>query len=209
MQSSSRSNQTFLLQANKALKQIPFNGKKLKPAKIRKDYWRRMAVIQFPEGKGDIGRSVYHIMREFRMAHELGWADDMFVEEKTGRTLTRLERGAKLNDQKANTIADMAAVLGGAGKGNKMWVPGPTEVDTAGATRPDGESRAVATQGVEVDFSGETKVDEENGTTLGLLGTTVIWENELDKNFATAWPSNVMHGSFSTSRNVPVDVVET
>lgn len=168
-----------------------------------------MAVIQFPEGKGEIGRSVYHIMREFRMAHELAWADDMFVDEKTGRTLTRLERGARLNDQKANTIADMAAVLGGAGKGNKMWVPGPTEGDATEATRLDGEPGAVAAQGVEADLSGETRVDEETGTTLGLLGTTVIWENELDKNFATAWPSNVMHGSFSTSTNVPVDVVET
>ena len=43
--------------------------------------------------------------------------------DKDGSPLTKYERGEKLNDQKANTIADMAAVLGGRGKGNKIWMP--------------------------------------------------------------------------------------
>ena len=37
------SNAALPLQANRALRQLPFNGKKLKPAKLRKDYWRPMS----------------------------------------------------------------------------------------------------------------------------------------------------------------------
>ena len=103
----------------KAMRQIPFNGKKLKPPSLRRDYWRPMALIQFPEGLGEVGRSVFHKMREFRVRHELSWENDEYLK------LSKHERGIELNDQRANTVADMAAVLGGAGKGNKIWEESP------------------------------------------------------------------------------------
>lgn len=101
------------------MRQIPFNGKKLKPAALRKDYWRPMAVIQFPEGQGEVGRSVFQKMREFRKRHELQWENEEYYK------LSKQERGVELNDQRANTVADIAAVLGGAGKGNKIWEEPP------------------------------------------------------------------------------------
>ncbi|KAK9414191.1 putative Transcriptional regulation of mitochondrial recombination-domain-containing protein [Seiridium unicorne] len=180
-----------VLKVNKALRQIPFNGKKLKPAKIRKDYWRPMAMIQFPEGMGHIGRSVFHIMREFKMQHDLAWGDALLRDDETNRTLTRHERGEKLNEvQRANAIADMAAVLGGAGKGNKMWLP--------------------VMEGMEslVETSGETRADEETGSTAGLLRTNIFWANELDKNFAMEWPANVSHNLFSEAVSVRTDQPE-
>ncbi|KAI2630913.1 hypothetical protein GGR54DRAFT_627985 [Hypoxylon sp. NC1633] len=108
-----------ILNSRKALRQIPYNGKKLKPVKLRKDYWRPLAMIQFPEGQAEVGRNVYMLMRECKTLHELSWGDNMFYDED-GKPLTKHERGEKINSQKANTIADMAAVLGGRGKGNKM-----------------------------------------------------------------------------------------
>ncbi|KAK6081996.1 hypothetical protein SCUP515_02775 [Seiridium cupressi] len=183
--------QLTLSKVNKALRQIPFNGKKLKPAKIRKDYWRPMAMIQFPEGMGHIGRSVFHIMREFKMQHDLAWGDALLRDDETNRTLTRHERGEKLNEvQRANAIADMAAVLGGAGKGNKMWLP--------------------VMEGMEslVETSGETRADEETGSTAGLLRTNIFWANELDKNFAMEWPANVSHNLFSEAVSVRTDQPE-
>ncbi|KAI0167450.1 transcriptional regulation of mitochondrial recombination-domain-containing protein [Pestalotiopsis sp. NC0098] len=181
-----------VLKANKALRQLPFTGKKLKPSKLRKDYWRPMAMVQFPEGMGHIGRSVFHIMRELRMQHDLAWPDKMLKDEDTNRSLTRLERGEKLNkEQKPNSIADMAAVLGGLGKGNKMWLPVAEGVTTE-----------------LVDTSGSTRTNEESGTTEGLLRTTVFWENELDKNFAKEWPSNVAHHSFADAVGVPINQAE-
>ncbi|KAB5570477.1 transcriptional regulation of mitochondrial recombination-domain-containing protein [Coniochaeta sp. 2T2.1] len=116
---------TTTLKANKALRQIPFNGKKLRPASIRKDYWRPMAMIEFPQGQGEVGRSVLQKLREFRKRHELEWGDQETIEKmrkliKPGRGGGH-ELGKALNDQKANSVADIAAVLGGSGKGNRIW----------------------------------------------------------------------------------------
>lgn len=148
-------------------------------------------MIQFPEGMGHIGRSVFHIMREFRMRHDVAWNDNLLRDDETNRTLNRHERGVKLNErQKANAIADMAAVLGGVGKGNKMWVP--------------------VLEGSEnlVDTSGETRTDGESGSTEGLLRTSIFWSNDLDKNFAKEWPANVSHNAFADAMSVPIEQLE-
>lgn len=148
-------------------------------------------MIQFPDGMGHIGRSVFHIMRELRMRHDLAWEDSLLRDEESNRTLTRQERGVKLNErQKANAIADMAAVLGGLGKGNKMWVP-----------VLDGSEGLV-------DTSGETRTDNESGSTEGLLRASVFWTSDLDKNFARQWPANVSHSTFAESMFVPLEQVE-
>ncbi len=64
-------------------------------------------MIQFPEGLGVIGQSVFQKLREFRRQHELSWG---YQTEEIYR-MSRSEKGKTLNDQKANAIADMAAVL--------------------------------------------------------------------------------------------------
>ncbi len=109
-------------QSNKGMRQMPFTGKNLVPAKIRRDLWAPMAMVEFGPGMGDVGRSVLHKLREFKKRHELEWAnrDDA---ETTNKLLhmTRHDRGKALNDQRANVVATVAAVLQGVGKGNKMW----------------------------------------------------------------------------------------
>jgi hypothetical protein len=172
------------LKANRALRQIPFNGKKLKPAKIRKDFWRPMAMIQFPGGLGHVGRSVFHIMREFRMAHETNWSDDLLRDPETNRTLTKHERGKRLNNQKANSIADMAAVLGGVGKGNKIFM----------SVEQGGENVVAAGDGY--------------GKDAGLVKATVFWMNGLDQNYAVEWSPNVTHALFEESIVFPRDDAE-
>jgi hypothetical protein len=155
------------------MKQIPFNGKKLKAANLRKDYWFPMASIEFPPGKGSVGRSVYQKLRELKHLHEVSWSDEIRYkrpEEYTGKEKaaakkalenghefkalrSRVERGHALNAQKPFSIADMAAVLSGAGRGNKI-------------------------------------VTEGNA----LLDVTVRWANDEDKMNAEEWSSNVTHG---------------
>lgn len=111
-------------QVYKAFKQIPFTAKKAKPAKIRKDLWKQMALVQFPTGKGVVGQSVFAKLREFNRRHLLEWDDGLpyeYDEKKdTRRVVTRRERGKKILEQKANAVADLAAVLGGVGKSNKV-----------------------------------------------------------------------------------------
>lgn len=163
------------LQDHHDLKQIPFNGKKLKPATLRKDYWSPMAIIEFPQGLGSVGRSVFQKLRELKHLHEVSWPEDMRLKtedeyteqdikriknaKEEGRTYvpvrTKRQRGAALCAQKKNSIADMAAVLAGQGRGNKI----------------------VAGEG-----EGE------------LVPVTVNWANDQDKRYAESWSDNVTHG---------------
>jgi len=156
------------------LKQIPFNGKKLKPATLRKDYWSPMAIIEFPQGRGNVGRSVFQKLRELKHLHEVSWPEDMRLKTKDeytkedikriknakeeGRTYvpvrTKRQRGVALCAQKKNSIADMAAVLAGGGRGNKI-------------------------------------VASEEGE---LVPVTVNWANDQDKRYAESWSDNVTHG---------------
>ncbi|KAI0194159.1 transcriptional regulation of mitochondrial recombination-domain-containing protein [Astrocystis sublimbata] len=170
-----------VLKANHAFRQIPFNGKKLRPAKLRKDYWRPMAIIQFPDGQGEVGRSVYQRLRECKKLHEYSW-DDSVLYGEGGQTLTKRQRGRKLNNQRANTIADMAAVLGGLGKGNKIVVTGA----------------AVAEDGAE--SQNPAGVEDEGKS---LLQATVWWANVLDKNYARKWTKNVSHEIFEDATLQP------
>lgn len=143
-------------------------------------------MIQFPEGQGHIGRSVYHIMREFRMRHDLGWDDSMIHDKESGRTLTRHERGQRLNGmQKPNAIADVAAVLSGLGKGNKMWQPASAE-------------------GIET-VAELSKADEKTGEVTNLLKTQIWWMDPKDKNYAQSWSKNVLHYAFQEGSLQPVN----
>jgi hypothetical protein len=158
------------------LKQFPFNGKKLKPAKLRKDYWHPMASIEFPTGQGAVGRSVFQKLRELKHLHEVSWSDEIRYKRpdeynskekasakkasEQGRDFkiirTKTERGVALTAQKPFSIADMAAVLSGQGAGNKM-------------------------------------VTGKSGGETQLVGVTVRWANDEDKLNAPAWSSNVTH----------------
>ncbi|KAI1768957.1 transcriptional regulation of mitochondrial recombination-domain-containing protein [Hypoxylon sp. FL1150] len=168
-----------VMKAMKVLRQLPFTGKKLKPSKLRKDYWGPMAMIQFPEGCGDVGRSVYQLLRECKSLHELSWGDHMFY-DKDGSPRSKHERGRKLNDQKANTIADMAAVLGGRGKGNKI-------------RKSVSQDPADITQ---VEASSENNTKEDAKGADNLVKAEVWWVNEQDRNYAKRWPANVTHHLF-------------
>jgi hypothetical protein len=108
-------------QVNKAYRQMPYTGKKNVPAKLRKDYWEPMAVIDFGPGLGEVGRSVFQRLREFKKRHELEWGRDNPEEEHRLLHMSKHERGKELNNQRPNAVADVSAVLGGVGKGSKMW----------------------------------------------------------------------------------------
>lgn len=163
------------------LKQLPYNGKKTKPAKLRKDYWSPMATIEFPQGQGAVGRTVFQKLRELKHLHEVQWHEDLryksekeytkqdkktvkakheagFLEYKPLRTVK--QRGKALNAQKGNAIADMAVVLAGEGAGNRVLV-----------------SQA------------------EDGA-KDLVQVTVSWANDQDRNFAEEWSTNVTHDLF-------------
>lgn len=165
------------------MKQLPFAGKKTKPAKIRKDLWRHLALVQFPEGKGEVGRSVFAKLREFRKRHELEWDDDMFFEKREDggkRVLTRQERGMKIREQVPNAVADLAAVLAGIGKSNKMWIEGQAEGVQDAAEGAEAQGK--------------------------LHQATVYWSNDRFKAHAESWTPNVTHDLLESVAETPAQV---
>ncbi|PHH70856.1 hypothetical protein CDD82_6881 [Ophiocordyceps australis] len=160
------------------LEQLPFNGKKTKPAKLRKDYWALMAVIKFPPEHSSVGRCVFQKLRELKHLHEVSWPDELRYKvpsqfstqdkkriaeaEAKGKTLrpfrSKYQRGCAINAQKQNAIADMSVVLAGKGKGNTM---------------------------VHKDAN-----DPENR----LIPVSVDWMFDYLKRHAPSWSDNVEHG---------------
>ncbi|KAI1661757.1 transcriptional regulation of mitochondrial recombination-domain-containing protein [Daldinia decipiens] len=168
-----------VLKANKALRQLSFNGKKLKPSKFRRDYWRPFAMIQFPEGLGNVGQNVYQRLRECKKLHELSWDNDMFY-DKEGKPLTKHERGSKINDQKTNTVADIAAVLGGLGKGNLIWM----------TVSQDPKILA------NLEAGDDKHLKKESDAVKARVKAQVWWADDQDRHFAKSWPPNVTHHRF-------------
>lgn len=109
-----------------SMRQLPFLGKKTVPAALRKDHWLPLATIEFPVGAEEVGLSSFQKLREYRRRHDLEWdPTDIKIGIDTKKGGEKKDgRGAKegilpkrlwkwnLCDQKADTIADMAAVLG-------------------------------------------------------------------------------------------------
>jgi len=127
-----------------------------------------MALIQFASGAEVIGRSVFQKLREFRRQHELSWG----YQAKELYPMETFDRGRTLANQKANVVADMAAVLGGAGKGNRIWM--------SDETRP-------AEQGA------DTEGSAPEGSAKRLAEATVYWAEERDRYYAKSWSENVTH----------------
>ncbi|KAG5924054.1 hypothetical protein E4U61_001710 [Claviceps capensis] len=171
---------TYPLRFYDGMEQLPFNGKKTKPATLRKDYWSVMARLDLPKKQSEVGLSVYQKLRELKHLHEVCWGDEIMCkshweftdsQKKTaakkkaeGRhyevVRTRGERARALNRQKPNAIADMAAVLSGQGKGNKMVL-----------TSDDGAR--------------------------DLLPVTIRWAHGYDKEYAESWSANVTHEEYN------------
>ncbi|KAG5953249.1 hypothetical protein E4U58_000502 [Claviceps cyperi] len=176
---------TYPLRFNKGMEQLPFNGKKSKPATLRKDYWSVMARIDLPKKQGEVGLSVYQKLRELKHLHEVCWGDEIMfkrhwelTEKQTrkaerrkaqgksyGIARTKEERADALNRQKPNAIADMAVVLSGQGKGNKMVLT-----------------------------SGNGGQDESEAR---LLPVTIRWMHDYDKDYAEFWSDNVTHEEYN------------
>lgn len=101
-----------------------------------------MAIVELPAGKGAVGRNIFQKLRELKHLHEVSWSDDVYYKDESeytndeakhaakaqeeGRQFKTLrsikERGKALCAQKKNSIADLAVVLAGQGRGNRMVV---------------------------------------------------------------------------------------
>lgn len=160
------------LQNNKALAQLPYNGKKTVPAAMRKDMWLPFAKIEFPDSHAQTGLDAFRILREYRRLHETQW-DPSFTLDKDGKPLTRKARGRKLCDQRANSIADMAATL----------------------TKLSSVRRMVGGNGKRGQKGIEPVLKEET------VSATVRWADIHDAEYAEKWPETVVHDELVMTKN--------
>lgn len=178
------------------------------PAALRKDLWHPMARITFPEGKGTVGLSAFQKLREYRKRHELEWelkeGDHIFwdpkgreEEDKPGtfqpgpRRIK--ERNKLLSDQKANSIADIAAVL------NRLAAP----MQKPAAPVPEGGDTGSPAPTEEVK-EGAEPAEVNTLPNIGLIGegsgtkVEVLWRDLHDAEFAETWANNIAHGMLPT-----------
>ncbi|KUI58793.1 hypothetical protein VP1G_06068 [Cytospora mali] len=196
--------------SHKGLAQIPFTTKKQKPPVLREDYWTPLCLIELPKGLGVVGRSVMQKLQEFRRRHELEWG----YQAPKMTAMSKRERGEVIHNQKSNAIADIAAVLAGAGRGNRMWAAGPlveeakvTEVassqDTEATTEKEQEA-AKETEGAQTSSTeGETTASKADATADSkaapqlpkrtLVNANIYWSNDADLRWARHWTENVEH----------------
>ncbi|KAK4231505.1 transcriptional regulation of mitochondrial recombination-domain-containing protein [Podospora fimiseda] len=175
------------LRSNKTLRQLPYTGKKLVPSKLRKDYWKPMAVVEFERGKGNVGRSVYAKCRELKKRHELEWEDGELL------NVSREERGKMLNDMRGEVVADLAYVLGGGGKGNRVVVGGVEEEGKVEEGKVEEVVEVKKEEEVELKKEGEEGEGEKEKDVKLLERVTVYWASEQDRFFARKWTRNVTH----------------
>ena len=83
------------LNATRALKQIPFLGKKTVPAKLRRDLWTPLCVLSFPRAAQ--GRDAYQKLLELKHRHETEPPLSLITEtedaKKQGQRVGKVERG--------------------------------------------------------------------------------------------------------------------
>lgn len=140
------------------------------------------------------GLAAFRMLREFRVLHEKSYPLDIITETEgkwKGSLLPKKRRGKVLMDQKANSVADLAAVLHLQGKG-------PSKKRILNAEIRRGRVETLKKQ------KGEDKVKKapvdvasEMG---GIEGVKVRWADILDAEFAKTWPEGVVHDVLEKSR---------
>lgn len=141
-------------------------------------------------------------LREFRHRHELEWGWQ--AEELASKS--RRERGELIHNQRSNAIADIAAVLAGAGRGNRMWTAETLASDTEAAEAEAAEAQPVGAAAPEnidetkaaADSSAKSKPKPKAKSVAPtapqtLVKANIYWSNDADRHWASEWTENVTH----------------
>ena len=149
-------------------------------------------MVYFPSPHA--GLAAFRKLREFRILHETSYPLDIIKETEgkwKGSLIPKKKRGKVLMDQKANSIADLAAVL-------QLQESGPPEERIVNADRRRRRVETLKRQkGEENVRKAPIDVAYELG---GIEGVKIRWANILDSEYAEAWPKGVVHGGLEKSR---------
>lgn len=215
------------------LKQLIFHGKKTVPASLRKDMWIPYYSVHFTDPK--VGLRAYHLLREFSMQRQLAPPREMITitpeflaqkrprdpieaekfdeeyKDKVGWLMKREDRARAVMDQKATSVADVAAVLAiqeeeiknGFADGKRGYLTRTARKRRRAAREKEArlaQERAervakfaerLSNDEVEVKIADTTRpgdyVLEDNEV-------KILWRDVQDARYAESWPDRVRHG---------------
>ena len=232
---------------NNVLRQLVYHGKKTIPSTLRKDMWVPYFSVHFHDSK--VGLRAYHLLREFSMLRQLSPPREMitiseqflgqrrprdpeqakeFDEKyagKLGWLMEKKDRARALMDQKATSVADIAAVLAiQEDEINNGFADGKRGYLTQSARRRRREARKAAEQtatlqssriaNFEQALSHSSSSSSNSGTEYTVedverkspvlqdgKGVKALWTDLHHAQFAQAWPDRVLHGELDLSRD--------
>ncbi|KAJ6037107.1 hypothetical protein N7540_001386, partial [Penicillium herquei] len=230
---------TRYLEKTNLLRQMIYHGKKTVPAELRQDMWTPYYSVHFSDSS--LGLRAYHLLREFSMQRQLAAPQEMVTvtEEylnskrprdpieaekfdrinmkRIGQTMEKKERARVLMDQKATSVADIAAVLaiqqeaidnGLLERDGKRGYLSPKarqrrrehfemeeKVQMARATRIAELEKHLSNQGTTV------KIGEPEGSRpVDPREVKILWRDVHDAHFAESWIEGVQHGQLKPQR---------
>ena len=221
------------------LKQMIYHGKKTVPSRLRKDMWVPYYSVHFNDSK--VGLRAYHLLREFSAQRQLSppkelititqeWIDRSCprdpegaknflekFEKQIGNKMPKNHRARAVMDQKATSVADIAAVLeiqeeeikNGFADGKRGYMT-PTARKRRRAARIK-EAEIAMTQSARVTVlermlsnpQVEYKIQESSENTAALADhqVKILWRDIHDARMAQKWTDRVRHGELDLSRD--------
>ena len=152
-------------------------------------------MVEFP--RSIQGLVAYRKLREFRRLHETAYPLETVTQTEgphKGQMMGKKQRGKVLMNQKANSVADLAAVL-------LQQEKEPSQVEIERAERRIANFERLKRQ------RGGKKVKKPpvSPTDMaGVEGVRVRWVNQFDAEYAETWPAGVIHDSLQKSRYTAV-----
>ena len=152
-----------------------------------------MAMVEFPSSVA--GREAYRRLREFRRLHEHAYPLDIITVKEgdnAGSLMPTKQRGKVLMNQKANTVADLAAVL--------------IQLER------DPDDRRIQAKEISASFwKARRKQRPEKFKRLplpavelaGVKGVRIRWADPFDAEYAREWPRAVVHHQLVQARHSP------
>ncbi|KAJ5690058.1 hypothetical protein N7462_004450 [Penicillium macrosclerotiorum] len=231
---------TRYLEKNNVLRQMVYHGKKTVPSELRRDMWVPYYSVHF--GDSRLGLRAYQLLREFSMQRQLSPPAEMITvteeflaakrpkdpteaeefdrmnKKRIGCPMEKKERARVLMDQKATSVADIAAVLAiqkeeianGLLEENKRGFLLPAarrrrrEAREREAARAEANAARIAA--LEEQLSNRSGTEVKIGEVEGVYPSQtedvkILWRDVHDANNASSWPEYVQHGELELKRN--------
>ena len=152
-----------------------------------------MAMVEFPSSVA--GREAYRRLREFRRLHEHAYSLDLITVKEgdnAGSLMPTKQRGKVLMNQKANTVADLAAVL-------LQFERGPEESRILNKEHSAAFWKMRRTSNPQK----YKRIPLPPVELAGIQGVRIRWTDPFDAEFAREWPRAVVHHQLTQARHSP------